>query len=226
MHEISIPEEVRLAIAERRGRAHAFDELHPTRTALLVVDMQNHFVAEAGLSEVPKARGIVANIDRLASALRDRGGTVVWVRSTFTHEGRGAWPMFFANFIAPEREREVRSGLLAGTWGHRFAAGLEPLAGDPVVDKDRFSPFSEGASDVAPLLRGRGIDTVVVSGTMTNVCCESTARDAMMADFRTIMVDDANAARTDEAHVASLVTFASVFGDVRSTADVIALLDR
>ncbi len=224
MHPVTVPDSVRSMIAERRGRARAHEHYDPATTALLVVDMQNHFVAEGGLSRVATAEGIIANINRLAAATRDARGTVVWIYSTFTHEGRGAWPMFFGNFISADREREVRAGLVAGSWGHRFHADLEIESGDLTVSKDRFSAFAPGASSLHAELRERGIDTVLITGTMTNVCCDSTARDAMMLDYRATLVDDANAAHTDEAHVAALTTFASVFGDVIATDEACAEL--
>ena len=224
MHSVTVPDSIRSTIVERRGRIRAHERYDPATTALLVVDMQNHFVADEGLSRVAAAAGIIDNINRLAVATRDAGGTVVWVRSTFTHEGRGAWEMFFTNFIAPERVREVRAGLVDGSWGHRFHADLAIDPDDPVVTKDRFSAFASGASSLHDELQRRGIDTVLVAGTMTNVCCDSTARDAMMLDYRATLLDDANAAHTDEAHVAALTTFASVFGDVISTEEAIAEL--
>jgi ureidoacrylate peracid hydrolase len=226
MHLTSVSAEVRSAVAERRGRVHAHEAYEPEHTALIVVDMQNHFVAEGGLSEVPVARGIVANINRLADAVRSSGGTVVWVYSTFTHEGRSAWTMFFGNFISPDREREVRAGLMDGTWGHEFYPDLELSESDVLVSKDRFSPFADGASTLDTELKARGIDTVLVTGTMTNVCCDSTARDAMMLDYRAVMIEDGNAARSDEAHVAALTTFAAVFGDLLSTDEAIGILKR
>ena len=70
---------------------------------------------------------------------------------------------------------------------------------------------------MAEVLRGRGIDTLLVTGTVTSVCCESTARDAMMLNFKTIMVTDGNAAMTDEEHNAALTDFYLTFGDVMST---------
>lgn len=226
MHSVTIPDAVRSMIAQRRGRVRAHEHYDPATTALLVVDMQNHFVAEGGLSKVATAHGIIDNINRLAAAMRDAGGTVVWVHSTFTHDGRGAWRMFFGNFISADREEEVRSGLVEGSWGHRFHADLEIDPGDPTVSKDRFSAFAAGASCLDDELRRRGIGTVLVTGTMTNVCCDSTARDAMMLDYRATLIDDANAAHTDEAHVAALTTFASVFGDVISTDEAIVELIR
>jgi ureidoacrylate peracid hydrolase len=94
------------------------------------------------------------------------------------------------------------------------------------VEKARFSAFIQGSSDLAEILRQRGLDTLLVTGTITNVCCESTARDAMMLNFKTIMVTDGNAAMTDEDHNASLCAFYLTFGDIMSTDRLIACLER
>ena len=73
-------------------------------------------------------------------------------------------------------------------------------------------------------MRARGIDTVLITGTVTNVCCESTARDAMMRNFRTIMVSDGNAASNDQDHANSLIAFYLNFGDVETTDAIVAHL--
>ena len=75
------------------------------------------------------------------------------------------------------------------------------------------------------LLAERGIDTVLITGTVTNVCCESSARDAATLGYRVVMVADANSARRDEDHNATLYTVYRTFGDVRTTDDVVALLN-
>ena len=150
-------------------------------------------------------------------------GCLVWCPPG-SHTTNCMSPMFFENFIAPERVRDSRAGLMAGTWGHEFFAGLDIGSEELVVDKDRFSAFSPGASTLDKTLKTHGVDTVFVAGTMTNVCCDSTARDAMMLDYRAVMVEDANAARSDEAHVGALSTFMSVFGDVLTTREVIGAL--
>jgi ureidoacrylate peracid hydrolase len=75
-------------------------------------------------------------------------------------------------------------------------------------------------------MREHGLDTVLVTCTVTNVCCESTARDAMMLNFKTIMVTDGNAAVTDEDHNASLCAFYLTFGDIMSTDMLVACLGR
>src|SRR6185312_9529294 len=96
-------------------------------------------------------------------------------------------------------------------------AGLDVQEEDLIIQKTRFSAFIQGSSDLETALRLRGIDTVAITGTVTNTCCESTARDAMMRNFKTIMVSDANAAATDEEHNASLANILRIFGDVMST---------
>ena len=90
-----------------------------------------------------------------------------------------------------------------------------------IVYKSRFSPFIQGASNIEEILRPRGIDSLIVTGTATNMCCESAARDAMMRDYKVVMVADANGARYPEDHLAGLTSFYQSFGDVRTTDEVI-----
>ncbi len=93
-----------------------------------------------------------------------------------------------------------------------------------VLEKTRFSAFIQGSSSLDEQLRGAGIETVIITGTVINTCCESTARDAMMLNYKTVFVSDANACRTDEEHNASLGNIMQIFGDVASTDDVIRRL--
>ena len=97
---------------------------------------------------------------------------------------------------------------------------------DEIVNKYRYSGFMPGTSDLPDRLRARGFDTVLITGTVTNVCCESSARDANMTNFRTIMVSDGNAAATQEEHDASLTAFYNIFGDVMDTDMIIERLQR
>ena len=216
MHAATIPADVRAALRARRGgQDHVFHAPDAGRTALLVIDMQNVFVAPGAPLEVPLARGIVGNVNRLAGALRSLGSTIVWVRSTFSESGRGSWPAYFAYFAPGIDGERLRAEFYPGADGHAFWHELAIDARDLTVDKDRFSAFIEGASELEEVLTERGIDTLVI------VCCESTARDAMMRDFKCIMVEDANAALSDEEHVASLCNVARVFGDVTTTDELI-----
>lgn len=92
------------------------------------------------------------------------------------------------------------------------------------MSKNRFSAFIQGASGLEARLRANGRDTVLIAGTLTNTCCETSARDAMMLGFKVVMVSDANAAPSDQDHLVGLWTVFQSFGDVRTTADVCAMI--
>lgn len=219
-----MPRELVDALSRNEARTRYFATIAAPRAALLVIDMQNHWLSEQGLGFVAHAPGIVPQVNALAAALRAQGGHVAWVRSTFATSGRSAWPMLFEHLEPPELGRRMLEALSPGSAMHGFWPGLAIDDGDLVVDKDRFSALAEGASNLEPELRRRGVDTVIVTGVVTNICCESTARDAMMRDFRTIMVSDATAARSDAEHLAGLVTFAGAFGAVLTAGEVVARL--
>lgn len=224
MHEVKIPHEVVARIRARRGEVHLYDQLAAERSALLVVDMQNNFVAPGMPSEVAAARAIVPNINRLAGAMREAGGTVVWIQMTFSAQSGDDWSVFFDGFYTPDIKEAVLASLAEDGPGHALWPELEVVEGDWRVRKDRFSAFIQGASELEQRLRRAAIDTLVVVGTLTNVCCDSTARDAMMRNFKVIMVGDANAAHSDADHNASLAAFLQVFGDVMTSDEVIARL--
>jgi len=226
MHQLAIPKSVIDRVIERRGREHVYDDVDPARCALLVVDMQNAFMLPGvAHSLCPMAEKIVPNINRLAQAVRATGGTVFWIKTTFTPQALRDWSTYF-EMTSPARVAKRIEALTADSRGHALWSGLDVRPQDPIVEKNRFSAFIQGSSDLAVALRERGLDTVLVTGTVTNVCCESTARDAMMLNFKTIMVTDANAAATDEDHNASLIAFYLSFGDIMSTDMLIGCLER
>jgi len=225
MHTLSIPQPVITRVIERRGREHIYENLDPAKTALVVVDMQNAFMLPGVAHALcPMAEKIVPNINRLAQTVRETGGTVVWIKTTFKEDALQSWSTYF-EMVSPQHGAKRVEALTAGSKGHQLWDTLEVRAQDLIVEKNRFSAFIQGSSDLAEILRARGLDTILVTGTVTNVCCESTARDAMMLNFKTIMVSDANAARTDEEHNATLSTFLAIFGDVMDTDFLIQRLE-
>jgi len=92
------------------------------------------------------------------------------------------------------------------------------------VNKGRFAAFIPGTCDLHGILQSRDIDTLVVTGTLTNCCCESTARDAMQLNYKVIFVSDANATLTDAEHNATLNNMCALFADVMSTDEVLGAL--
>ena len=225
MHPFQLPADVVARVTARRGRPFAFPTLDVKRTALVVIDMQNAFLAPGAAGEVPLAREIVPNINRIAAVLRRAGGTVAWVQVGITPGlPGGGWPVLYGEIFNPALADKYLAGLTPGSEGYALWPELETRQGDLIVHKTRFSAFLHGTCDLPEQLEKRGIDTVIITGTLTNVCCESSARDAMMRGFRVIMVSDANATRTDAEHMASLVAIHQVFGDVRHTEDLVRLI--
>ena len=224
MHKVSIPQSVIDHVIHARGREHIYEDLDPKKTALLVVDMQNGFMMEGvGHAVCATAREIVPNVNRIARCLRATGGTVVWIQNAATEDTPQSWSTL-VEMDGPERTAKRMESMAPGSKGHELWAELKAKAGDFFVQKTRFSAFIQGSSNLEGLLRSRGVDTVIVTGTVTNICCESTARDAMMRNFRTIMVTDGNAAMSDEMHNAALSAFYVRFGDIMSTDQLIGVL--
>jgi len=226
MHKIAIPQYAIDRVMLRRGRLHAFETIEPRRSALVVVDLQNGFMAPGQPAEIGPAREIVPNVNRLAAATRAAGGTVVWIKNTVTPESEAAWTVWLGNFARADWGARMRQAFTPGDFGHALYPTLEVEPGDLTVLKHRFSAFVQGSSNLDAILRARGIDTIVVVGTATNVCCESTARDAMMMNYKVHFIADANACRTDEEQNATLAIVMVMFGDVRTTDEMIALLGK
>jgi ureidoacrylate peracid hydrolase len=225
MHTIKIADWAIEQTLLRRGTLHVHENLDPRKTALIVIDMQNGFcLEEVAAAYVPYAAEIVPAINRLAGAVRRTGGKVFWIKQTVDEESAVAWSEWLGMMNA-ETRRRLLTNLVPGSRGHELHAGLDVKSEDEIVQKYRFSAFVQGASDLPQRLRAQGYDTVLITGTVTNVCCESSARDAMMLNFKTVMVSDANATRTDEEHNATLSTFLAIFGDVMDTGFLIARLE-
>ena len=219
MHTISIPENVIAQVKAQRGKLNRYDHLLGAKTALVVVDLQNAFMLPGMPVEVPTAREIVPNVNRLAAATRAAGGKVVWVKMNLEGQAE-TWRVFFDG----DPRRSTLSELTPGARGFELYSELDVRTEDLIVVKRRFSAFIQGSSDIDRLLRDAGIDTVIIVGTLTNVCCESSARDAMMLNYRLVFVADANAALSDAEHNATLASILRVFGDVATTNETIRLL--
>lgn len=220
MHPYTVPSSVKDRVIRRQGKLTSHDTIDASRTALVVVDMQNYFVAEGFPLEVPLARDIVPNINRLARAVRKAGGVVVWVQTT-TAGALDTWANFHKHMLTPDRAKTRLAHLDESAEGFALYPRLEPRPGDLYVKKIKYSAFLPGSSDIDARLKSKGIESVLVTGTLTNVCCESTARDAMMLDYRVVMVADGNASVTDEEHAAALNNFMIFFGDVLTTEETL-----
>jgi len=200
---------------QRRGKVHAYQTIDPQRTALVVVDMIAFFVEEN-----PYCRGILPNINTLAETVRDAGGSVAWILPAVKRE-------------VSAKEIEARGSKVAAMYNEAGGSGafedrlwheLKTSPDDLMVEKRAASAFFPGRSPLPQLLEERQINTVLITGTVTNVCCEASARDANTLGYRVIMVADANAGTNDASHNATLRTIYRSVGDVRPTNEVIELI--
>jgi ureidoacrylate peracid hydrolase len=223
MHRYVVSDAVKERLLRRQGKLVSHDTIDAARTALVVVDMQNHFVAEGFPAEIPPAREIVPTINRLAKAMRAAGGHVLWIQTTATG-ALAHWGNYHKYMLTADRLATRLASLDEAAEGFKLYPALEPQPADLRVKKIKYSAFIAGSSDIDAQLKSRGIDTVLIAGTATNVCCESSARDAMMLDYRVIMLADANATWTEEEHAATLNSFLLFFGDVMMADDAIGRL--
>jgi ureidoacrylate peracid hydrolase len=226
MHKVEIRKEIVERVLARRRRYHLFDRLDPRKTAFVIVDMQSAFVEPGSPAEVPASRGIVGAINMMAEELRRLGGTVIWVTHANIHTGAGSdWAMFFDHFVAADVRQRTIESLAPTAPGQKVWREMRVHSDDIHVVKNRYSALIPGSSNLERVLRGLGIENILVAGTKTNVCCEATGRDAMMMDFRVVMVSDCLAALSDDEHRASLETFIQQFGDVMTSPEALAVLN-
>jgi ureidoacrylate peracid hydrolase len=195
----------------------------PANAALLVVDVQNDFVADGGFfdrigADIKTIQRAIPSVVKLVDCAREAGVLVVFVQAIYD-------PQYLS---APMRERNLRCKLemprcLTGSWGADFYA-LRPRPGEPVVIKHRYSAFPN--TELDELLKGRGIRSLLLSGVATDTCVESTGRDAYFIDYYVTLVADCCGAFREPDHLGALERFERDYGAVVSSAEIIATWER
>lgn len=210
-------------ITLRDGVPHSVTSFDPKDTALVIIDMQNFYIKEGASSYCPHAQGIVPNVNRLADAVRRFGCPVVWVRNVTNTEAFKTWTRHYDRMT--DARIDIRKRELAKDGdGFKFWHEMDVRDTDRKVEKTRYSAFIPGASNIENVLGEYSADTLIICGVATNVCVESTARDAMMMNYRTVIIEDACAANSLEAHRVSLNSLYLNFGDVQTTDQIIGVL--
>lgn len=200
------------------------DVIDPRKTAMIVVDMQNDFVAPGAAMETPAARQIVPKLAEALRICREAGIKVVY--TAHVHRRDGCDMGLFDDLHPPIANRNA---LVDGTPGVEIYPDLAPKAGEHVVKKHRYSGFF--GTDLDIILREWGVDTVVISGTTTENCCHATARDAMFRNYRVVFLSDATATYdypdrgfgampAADVHHATLVILAASTAHVMSVEDM------
>jgi ureidoacrylate peracid hydrolase len=207
-------------------------EIDRERTAVLLVDMQNAFASKGGMLDlagvdVKPAAGAVAKARLLADAARTAGVPVIYLVMGYAPDQSNAGGPDSPNprkelALCLMRERpELRGKLLTyGTWDFQIVDALTPHHGELVITKPRYSGFVGTALDAE--LRSRGIRTLLMAGIASNVCVESTLRDAYFREYWPVMIEDATMpAGSPEIQRATIHNVTTFFGWVSTAAEVV-----
>lgn len=195
----------------------------PQHTALIVIDMQNDFVADGGLMgregwSLGLAQEMALRLPALLAAARKAGVLVIFARNVYST----AHNFYLSDVWLEQAARRRPGGYITipgcelDSWGADYYGEIRPLPGDAEVIKHRYNAFLN--TELETTLRAKSMRTVVFTGVSTNCCVESTARDAFMRDYYVVVVGDGTASYTQELHQASLRTLDALFGEVTTIA--------
>lgn len=194
-----------------RGRKERF-KIDPPSSALLVIDMQEFFLNEKSHAFLPSAKTIVPNIKALLNTHKKNNQTVIFTRYSLEHgEDEGIMGRWWGDTV-----RE-------GSFFSRIVSPLEPKESEIVIRKTRYSAFQK--TGLEQVLKDRSIKNIIITGVMTHLCCESTAREAFMKDFEVFFVIDATAAQYEELHLSSLKTLSDGFVIPVTTKEVLRSME-
>jgi ureidoacrylate peracid hydrolase len=208
------------------------EKVDPAHAAVIVVDVLNDFCAPDGMAareglDLTAGQAMAARVPRLVSAARSAGALVVFLRNVYNTDENA-----YLSDVWLEQSARMRSAgsytrapvCEPNSWGGEFYGDVRPEPGDVVVVKHRFSGFQ--GTDLEQVLRVNGVRTVIMTGIVTNVCVETTAREAFMRDFYVVMTSDGCAAYVQADHEQTLSNVKRFFGDVASIDDVIGEWQR
>ena len=185
--------------------------LRPAHSAVLVIDMQNDFCDEKGYVEtvvgkdVSACRAVVPEILALVGAAREQGVPVFWIKANYDID------RLPEGMLAKQREKSPAVCCGTASWGHEFYH-VRPASHDAVIEKNSYSAFA--GTGLEERLRRAGVRTLVFSGVQTNVCVETSLRDAVCRGFYAVLASDCVASHTPPLHEATLKNVQFLFGDV------------
>jgi ureidoacrylate peracid hydrolase len=197
------------------------DKVRPSHAALVVIDVQNDFCASDGFvakggRDVSLVQQMAKRLPELIDRARAAGVLVVFVRCSYSSDDN----RYLSDVWLEQAARRQGGGYTLspvcqdGTWGAEFYGGIAPAPGDVVIVKHRYSAFHGTELDL--VLRSRGVRTVVLTGVSTHVCVETTAREAFVRDFYTVVVNDCSAAYSQQEHETALKLIDRFFGEIVS----------
>jgi bifunctional isochorismate lyase/aryl carrier protein len=193
----------------RRDKREAQYTFLPHDSALLVIDMQQFFLDEESHAWIPRGREVLGNIAKIVDRFREMDRPVIYTRHAYLDdEPLGVMERWWNDNI---REGDPLS---------EISPDIKPAMGDVVLRKTRYNAFI--GTGLENILRSGGIQRLLITGVMTHLCCESTARDAFMRDFDVYFVVDGTASSDDDLHLSSLRTLTDGFAIPVTTEEVLA----
>jgi ureidoacrylate peracid hydrolase len=198
--------------------------LKKTQKALVLVDVQNEFCHQDGVfgqkgCDLSTIDGMMVGLTRLVESAREKKIPIVFIQNIEDENTDSfAWRM------RPDaKEDSANEGVCRrGTWGAELY-GFSPQAGDILITKNRFSGFLNTPLDA--ILKNRGIETLIFTGVATNICVESTLRDAMVRDYHVILAPDSCATWYPDLHAATCKTVRLWYGKVADSDEITSLWD-
>ena len=196
-----------------------FFTIAPRRCALIVIDMQNAFVADGAVFETPPARAMIPRLERLIQVARTSAIPVIWTQSDHRPPYGG---LMLRKFPPIAKDHILWQGEPSC---EMYPHMLQPREGklEYRIVKHKFDAFFE--TDLDAILRYHQVDTVIITGTATNACCESTARSAFMRDYKVVFPTDLNATFDDAMQQATLKNIDLLFGRVVSSDELLAEME-
>jgi ureidoacrylate peracid hydrolase len=213
MHATVIPESALQINARLRGERSKLP-LNPKTTAHVVIDLQTGFIAPGAVAEMPMNLKIMPKVNAISAAMRAAGALNIFIRFTYDPSWIG-----FYDRLAQDMHEGFKTAFTLGAEQHALWPGMDVQPGDIILDKTRFSALIPGTCDLDAVLKAHGIDTLVVTGCVSNCCCESTVRDAQQMNYKIVFIADGNAAASDADHNGTVADLFGVFGCDIATAD-------
>jgi nicotinamidase-related amidase len=216
-HPSGIPQSIVDKVSKRRGRMHAFPTLNPAKTALVVIDLDTGSVSHGETNEI---RAFIPRINALAQILREHGGVIAWVTTPVGKPTKNFRAIYGESLTQMYKEEGTTGGTAHNVWHE-----LDTQPHDIYASKQGASAFFPGKCDLHERLQAKNIESVLIVGLVTNVCCESSARDAHELEYEVTLISDCLLGHKQGQHEATLATFYRNFGDVRPSEDAIKLIE-
>jgi ureidoacrylate peracid hydrolase len=201
-------------------------KVDPHHAALIVVDVQNDFAASGGVMDregfdLRMAQEMVARLVSFIEEAREAKVPIIYIQSVYDSD-----PNWYLSEVWLERVYRKMKGLytqrdlcVKGSWGWEFYGGIKPLPNEVVVTKHRYSAFID--TDLDLILRSKNIKTLIMTGVVTNVCVETTARMGFMKDYYIVLLKDCCAAYLQHLHDTTIENIDNLFGQVVNAQEVV-----